>query len=102
MAPYGSDKPDLRFDLPLTDLHATLGPMSQTGLPFVDAMLAAKTLGHREFVKALRVPAELASQLSRAERDKLEEFAKGFGARGLARCKSGPQGEGAQTPRRSS
>jgi aspartyl-tRNA synthetase len=44
------------------------------------------------------VPAALASQLSRAELDKLEDFAKGFGARGLARARLTPESEWTQTP----
>ena len=47
-------------------------------------------------VKALVVPA--AHPLSRAEADKLEEVAKGSGARGLARAKVGEGGEWTQSP----
>ena len=93
MAKYGSDKPDLRFELPLTDVTALVQTHQGGGVPFF-----ATTLEQKGIVKALRIPAELASQLSRAELDKLEEFAKGFGARGLARAKIGPAGEWVQTP----
>jgi len=47
-------------------------------------------------VKAMVVPA--AKALSRAESDKLEEFVKGMGARGLARAKVGESGEWTQSP----
>ena len=93
IARYGSDKPDLRFGLPLTDLTATVRANNGGGIAFFQTALDQKGI-----IKALRVPAELAAQLSRAELDKLEDFAKGFGARGLARCKVTPEKEWAQTP----
>jgi aspartyl-tRNA synthetase len=96
MGKYGVDKPDLRFDLHLTDLTATLKPMGGGGVP-----LFAQALEGNGIIKALRIPAKEASSLSRTEADKLEEFVKGFGARGLARCKVGPGdngGEWTQTP----
>jgi len=92
MARYGNDKPDLRFGLEhvvLTDLvkrHGTAG-----GVPL---LLEAVEKGG--IVKALVVPA--AHPLSRAEADKLEEVAKGSGARGLARAKVGEGGEWTQSP----
>ncbi len=52
----------------------------------------------QEIVKGLRVPAQLASTLSRAEIDKLEEFVKGMGAKGLARAKVDGQGQWVQSP----
>ena len=52
-----------------------------------------------EIVKAMRIPAELASKLSRTEVDKLEEFVKGMGAKGLARAKvEGADGNWVQSP----
>jgi aspartyl-tRNA synthetase len=90
---YGTDKPDLRFGLPLTDLTATLKPLQGGGVP-----LFASALEARGIVKALRLPAKEAGNLSRTEADKLEEFVKGFGARGLARCKVGEGGEWTQSP----
>jgi aspartyl-tRNA synthetase len=92
MARYGNDKPDLRFGLEhvvLTELvkrHGTAG-----GVPL---LLEAVEKGG--IVKALVVPA--AHPLSRAEADKLEEVAKGSGARGLARAKVGEGGEWTQSP----
>ncbi|MSP62194.1 MAG: aspartate--tRNA ligase [Myxococcales bacterium] len=90
---YGVDKPDLRFGLPLTDITALVAAHGGANVPFFTSTLEANGT-----IKALRIPAEHASQLSRAELDKLEEFAKGFGAKGLARCKIGPAMEWAQTP----
>jgi aspartyl-tRNA synthetase len=68
MARFGSDKPDLRFELELQDAtKVTRG--SQFGV-FANA----------PSVRYLQVPQEL----SRAELARLEEYAKGFGAKGLA------------------
>jgi aspartyl-tRNA synthetase len=49
-----------------------------------------------QIVKALKVPAS--ANFSRTETDKLEEIAKGMGARGLARAKIGENGEWTQSP----
>jgi aspartyl-tRNA synthetase len=93
MAKYGVDKPDLRFGLHLTDLTETLKPLSGGGVP-----LFAGALEQKGIIKALRLPAENAGALSRTEADKLEEFVKGFGARGLARAKVAEGGEWTQSP----
>jgi len=92
MARYGNDKPDLRFGLEhvvLTDLVRRNG--TSGGVPL---LLEAVEKGG--IVKALVVPA--ANPLSRAEADKLEEVARGSGARGLARAKVGEGGEWTQSP----
>jgi len=89
---YGNDKPDLRFGLEhvvLTDIVTAHG--GEGGVPM---LLEAVQQGG--IVKAMVVPA--AHPLSRAEADKLEEFAKGAGARGLARAKVGEGGEWTQSP----
>jgi aspartyl-tRNA synthetase len=93
MAKYGVDKPDLRFGLPLTDVTAILKPLNGGGVP-----LFAGALEQKGIIKALRLPAENAGSLSRTEADKLEEFVKGFGARGLARAKVADGGEWTQSP----
>ena len=93
MARYGVDKPDLRFGLELGDLTSLLSKMNGGGVPLFQSALETRAV-----VKALRVPAADAGSLSRAETDKLEEFVKGFGARGLARCKVGEGGEWTQSP----
>ncbi|MCI0571943.1 MAG: aspartate--tRNA ligase [Myxococcaceae bacterium] len=92
MAKYGNDKPDLRFGLEhvvLTDLVRKHGAAG--GVPMLWEAVEAGGI-----VKALVVPSEKA--LSRAESDKLEEIAKGMGAKGLARAKVGEGGEWTQSP----
>ncbi len=93
MAKYGVDKPDLRFDLPLCDVTVALRGLDGGGVPMFKAAIDAGGI-----VKALRIPAKEAASLSRTEADKLEEFVKGFGARGLARAKLGDGGEWTQSP----
>jgi aspartyl-tRNA synthetase len=91
MARFGNDKPDLRFGMEhvvLTDLvRQHLGG----GVPLLDEAVKAGGI-----VKALVVPAS--ANLSRTEVDKLEEFVKGMGSRGLARAKVGEGGEWTQSP----
>jgi aspartyl-tRNA synthetase len=74
---YGSDKPDLRFDLEIEEAtEITRG--SEFGV-FANAPA----------VRFLRVPQEL----SRAELDRLEAFAKEWGAKGLAYLVYDEEGE---------
>jgi aspartyl-tRNA synthetase len=94
MGKYGSDKPDLRFDLPLTDLTEVVRRHGGGGV----GLLEAAVKGPGGIVKGWRLPADKATQLSRADLDKLEEFAKGFGARGLARARVGAGGAWTQSP----
>ena len=94
MALYGSDKPDLRFDLPLCELTGAVRRHEGGGVGLLQAAVAQPG----GIVKGWRLPAAEASKLSRADLDKLEEFAKGFGARGLARARIGAGGAWAQTP----
>ncbi|MBX3301953.1 MAG: aspartate--tRNA ligase [Nitrospira sp.] len=83
MGRYGSDKPDLRFDMPLYDVTA-FGASSQFKV-FKDAA----TKGG--IVKALIVKGGAA--LSRARIDALGETAKSFGAKGLAWLKVTAEGQ---------
>ncbi len=94
MSLYGSDKPDLRFELPLCELTAAVRKHEGGGVPLLQAAIAQPN----GIVKGWRLPAAEASKLSRADLDKLEEFAKGFGARGLARARIGAGGVWTQTP----
>ena len=71
---YGSDKPDLRFDLELIDLSEEL-----RGTEFG---VFKGTLEAGGVVKAIRVPG--AASLSRKQIDGFTEIAKGEGAGGLA------------------
>jgi aspartyl-tRNA synthetase len=92
MAKYGNDKPDLRFGLEhilLTDLIRQHGAAG--GVPM---MFEAVEQGG--IVKAMAIPAD--KPMSRAESDKLEDFAKQNGAKGLARAKVGEGGEWTQSP----
>ena len=91
---YGSDKPDLRFDLPLVDLTEAVKKHDGGGVGLLQSAVNAPS----GVVKGWRLPAAQAKTLSRADLDKLEEFAKGFGARGLARARIGADGAWAQSP----
>jgi aspartyl-tRNA synthetase len=91
---YGSDKPDLRFDLPLTDLTAICREHDGGAVGLIQGALKTPTA----IVKGWRLPAVDAAKLARSDLDKLEEFAKGFGAGGLARARIGAGGAWTQTP----
>ncbi len=74
MARYGTDKPDLRFGLELVDLTDAL---RQTAFQAFQNVISAGGI-----VKALCLPG--CAGYSRREIDELTEFAKRFGAKGLA------------------
>jgi aspartyl-tRNA synthetase len=91
MARYGNDKPDLRFEMPhvvITDLVRQHGG---GGMPMLKDAVEGDGI-----VKVLRVPGD--KPLSRTEVDKLEEYVKGMGAKGLARAKVADGGEWTQSP----
>jgi aspartyl-tRNA synthetase len=104
MGKYGNDKPDLRFGLAHTELTDVVVEHGGGGVPFWKPIADKFTSGEyrrdlpTEIVKALRIPADLASKLSRTEVDKLEEFVKGMGAKGLARAKVDAEGNWVQSP----
>ncbi len=104
MGHYGNDKPDLRFAMPHTDITDDVIAQNGGGIPFFAAIAEKFTTGKyrrdlpTEIVKALRIPADIAGKLSRAELDKLEEFVKGMGAKGLARAKVDGEGNWLQSP----
>ncbi|HVH08248.1 MAG TPA: aspartate--tRNA ligase, partial [Gemmatimonadales bacterium] len=81
MERYGTDKPDLRYDLPLSDWTAAVRPLA---VPFFEA---ARADGTR--VRGLAVKG--GGALSRKDVDQLAETAKQLGASGLAWVKR--QGE---------
>ncbi len=71
---YGSDKPDLRFEMPIVDVSEAVKGCGFS--VFEDA------LNNKGVVKALRV--EGGAKFSRKEIDELIDFAKRKGAKGLA------------------
>lgn len=75
MERYGSDKPDLRFGLELTDLGGIAGKC--------DFSVFKSTIEGGGRVRGLRVP-QAAEKYSRKQIDELTEFVKQFGAKGLA------------------
>ncbi|HKC59718.1 MAG TPA: aspartate--tRNA ligase [Myxococcales bacterium] len=93
MREYGNDKPDLRFGMKHTDLTRLIAEHRGAGVAMWSTF-AQPVPGH--VVKAMVVPAS--AGLSRTETDKLEEIAKGMGAKGLARAKVDEQGNWTQSP----
>ncbi|MDQ7051651.1 MAG: aspartate--tRNA ligase [candidate division KSB1 bacterium] len=79
MEKYGSDKPDLRFGLPLVDISEIA-----KGAEF---RVFREVLENNGTVKGIRVPG--GSAYSRKRIDELTEFVKEFGARGLVAIKIG-------------
>lgn len=74
MLKYGSDKPDLRFDLPITELTSFFAG--------TDIKVFAATLANRGRIRALRVPR--GADFSRKQLDDYTAFAGVYGAKGLA------------------
>ncbi len=104
MGKYGNDKPDLRFGLPHTDITALVIDHAGGGIPFWKEIADKFSSGKyrrdlpAEIVKAMRIPAEHATKMSRTEVDKLEDFVKGMGSKGLARAKIDASGNWTQSP----
>jgi aspartyl-tRNA synthetase len=80
---YGTDHPDLRFDLPLVDI-SDLAAAGNFGV-FQNALAA------QGIVKGIRVPG--AGGYSRKEIEELTEFARVLGAKGLVSLSISPTGE---------
>jgi aspartyl-tRNA synthetase len=80
---YGTDHPDLRFDLPLVEI-SDLARAGNFGV--FQSALAANGM-----VKGIRVPG--AGGYSRKEIEELTEFARMLGAKGLISLAIGPTGE---------
>ncbi|HLV60570.1 MAG TPA: aspartate--tRNA ligase [Fredinandcohnia sp.] len=91
MARYGVDKPDIRFGLELCDVTEAVKETNGGGIGFL-----GQAVQEGGIVKLIRLPQ--GGGMSRAELDKLEDVAKSFGARGLARAKIGPDGSWVQSP----
>jgi aspartyl-tRNA synthetase len=77
---YGSDKPDLRYDLEIADLG---GALSETR-----AEIFRKALAAGGVVRGMSVPG--GKDMSRRELDELVTVAKGAGGQGLAWLPGGP------------
>ncbi len=99
---YGNDKPDLRFAMPHSDLTELICEHGGGGVPFWQELATKFATGvyrkdlPAEIVKCMVVPAS--ANLSRMDVDKLEDFVKGMGARGLARAKVAEDGSWTQSP----
>lgn len=81
---FGSDKPDMRYGMEIQEVSSVF---AKTGFK-----VFAEALGHGGVVRALCYQGGAA--LSRTEIDKLTEWVKGFGAKGLAWVKiteAGPE-----------
>src|SRR5690606_3689305 len=91
MARFGVDKPDTRFGLELVDVTGAVREAKGGGITFFAEAVEAGGI-----VKLLNLPG--GGGMSRTEIDKLEDVAKSFGARGLARARIGPGGEWTQSP----
>ncbi len=75
MNTYGSDKPDVRFGMPIQDLSETVKD--------IDFVVFKSALDNGGSVRAI-VAKNAASALTRKKIDKLTEYVKGIGAKGLA------------------
>lgn len=82
MDQYGTDRPDTRFGLPLSDVTDIVAES--------ELRVFKLAIERGGIVKALRVPG--AKDLSRKDLDDLTEFVKIFGAQGLAWIKIQPEG----------
>lgn len=83
MLKYGSDKPDLRFQLPITEMTDFF---SNT-----EIKVFAQTAAKRGIIRALRVPG--GATFSRKQLDDYTAFASIYGAKGLAWFKINQGGE---------
>lgn len=83
MDTYGSDKPDLRYDLPITDVSALC---AGCGFKVFEDALALKN----GTVRAIRIPK--GAELSRSEIDTWTELVKELKAKGLAYILFKPEG----------
>ncbi|MCY3021291.1 MAG: aspartate--tRNA ligase [Planctomycetota bacterium] len=91
MRRFGNDKPDRRLGLEHVELTEIVKKHGGGGMKLMKTAVDGGGL-----VKGLRVPAQY--ELPRSQIDKLEELAKGMGAKGLAWAKVDAQGNWAQSP----
>ena len=78
---YGSDKPDLRYELPIVDVSDIVARST--------FQVFSGAVGRGGVVRGLRAPG--AASFSRRQIDELTELAKANGARGLAWAALGPE-----------
>jgi aspartyl-tRNA synthetase len=107
MRRFGNDKPDLRFGMEHTDLTELTIEHKGGGIPFLAEIADRfhngqdrRDLPHH-IVKAMVVPADSGPEkkgLSRTDTDKLEDYVKSMGAKGLARAKVAEDGTWTQSP----
>ena len=88
---YGNDKPDRRFGLEHIDLTALVKKFDGGGVKLMKMAIESKGI-----VKAICVPPE--NDMPRAQIDKLEDFVKSMGAKGLAWAKVDADGGWASSP----
>jgi aspartyl-tRNA synthetase len=107
MRRFGNDKPDLRFGMEHTDLTELVIDHNGGGIPPLQEIAERFARGDdrrdlpHHIVKAMVVASDAGPEkkgLSRTEADKLEEFVKSMGAKGLARAKVAEDGNWTQLP----
>ncbi len=91
MSRFGSDKPDTRFGLELTDLTEVVKKHDGGGLGMMKG-----AVDQGDVVKCLCLPAE--NSLSRKDVERLEAKVKEMGGMGLARAKITAEGTWSQSP----
>ncbi len=84
MNTYGSDKPDVRFNLKILDISDVFAHTEFRGF--------ASVLANKGSIKALHIPANKSQALTRKTLDKLESHAKLYGAKGMAWLKRTDEG----------
>ena len=107
MRRFGNDKPDLRFGMEHVDLTELTIEHGGGGVPMLQEIAERFARGEdrrdlpQHIVKAMVVPADSGPDkkgLSRTETDKLEEFVRSMGAKGLARARVAEDGGWTQSP----
>jgi aspartyl-tRNA synthetase len=91
MSRYGNDKPDTRFGLEHVELTEIVKKFDGGGLK-----LMKNTVDSGGIIKGIRLPKQ--HELPRAQIDKLEDFVKSMGAKGLAWAKIDADGGWGQAP----
>lgn len=84
MARYGSDKPDTRFEMEICDISACVKDS--------EFAVFANAIGGGGSVRAITAK-NAAGRLTRKEVDKLTEYVRGIGAKGLAWVRRTPEGD---------